>query len=112
MASGSPLRPLPWRVVLSVPRSLCRSVGIGLRPRISLSRLPAAPPRSRGRDTVALEHRLLTGEVLPAPDCDIDVGRAQLDGVASAAGHLRRDDRGAGAGEGLVDRLTRRGVVL
>jgi hypothetical protein len=37
----------------------------------------------------------LPGEILPARHGNIDISRAQLDRMASAAGHFRRDDRGA-----------------
>jgi hypothetical protein len=39
-------------------------------------------------------------EGLPTLDCDIDVGRVDLDGIAGAAGHLRRNDRRARPAEG------------
>ena len=67
---------------------------------------------SAKRPAVALQHRCLAGEVLPAGDGDIDIGRIELDGMAAAAGHLGGNDRGAGSAERLIDGLAGRGVVL
>jgi hypothetical protein len=54
----------------------------------------------------------MPGEILPARHGNIDISRAQLDRMAAAAGHFRRDYRGAGADEGIVNRLARRGIVF
>jgi hypothetical protein len=54
----------------------------------------------------------LAGEVLPSLQSDVGIDWRQLNGVAGTACHLSRDDRGAGAGERLVDCLARVAVVL
>src|SRR5664280_654655 len=49
------------------------------------------------------EHRLLTAEVLPSLDGNLDVLRVDLDGKAAAAELLGGDEGCAGARERLVD---------
>src|SRR5450759_478435 len=67
------------------PWSNLSSVGIGAGPR-----LPKA-------------HRLGACEVLPSLDCDLDVLRVDLDGIAAATQGLGRNQGRARAGERLVD---------
>src|ERR1035437_10359897 len=67
------------------PCSNLSSVGIGGGPRL---------PK---------KDRLLTAEVLPALDGNLNVLRVDLDGVAAPTQGLGRDQGRAGAGEGLVD---------
>src|SRR3954466_9826103 len=62
--------------------------------------------------TVAVEHRLLAGKLLPALHRNIDISRRDLNRVAHAAGHLSRDDRRARAAERLVDGLPGRRIIL
>src|SRR5690606_33581982 len=64
------------------------------------------------RPTIAIQARFLAGELLPAPDGDVDVSRADLHRVAAAAGHLGRNDRRAATRERLIDRLPWAAVVL
>jgi hypothetical protein len=61
---------------------------------------------------IAVEHRGLAREVLPALHPDVDIGGAKLDSVASAAGHRGRDYRCSTTTERLIDRLPRRGIVF
>src|SRR5690348_3771717 len=62
--------------------------------------------------TVAVEHRLLAGKVLPALHRNIDITRRDLNRVADAAGHLSRDYGCAATTERLIDRLPGRGIIL
>ena len=43
-----------------------------------------------------IEPRFLSGELLPAADCDIDIERVNFDGATAAAAFFRGDDGGAG----------------
>src|SRR3954447_9561212 len=54
-----------------------------------------------------LQDRQAAGERLPTTNRDVDIDRVQFDRVANAARHLRGDDRGARAAEGLINRLAR-----
>src|SRR5437764_11834267 len=74
----------------------------------------AYPLRGDGVEasTVAVEHRLLAGEVLPALHRNIDISRRDLNRVADAAGHLSCDYRRARAAERLVDGLPGRRIVF
>src|SRR6516165_2184339 len=45
------------------------------------------------------------GEALPTLHNDIDIGRVELETAADAAGHLGRDQAGAGAQKRVIDRL-------
>src|SRR5215469_9377354 len=92
---------MPKPVIVSTWRR-CSSVGWnGFRP--TFGDLIWLSIRSRG---------LLSSKVLPALDCDIAVCRADLDGMAGAAGHFGGDDCGAGADERIVDGLAWAAVVL
>src|SRR5215472_11384827 len=92
---------MPKPVIVSTWRR-CSSVGWnGFRP--TFGDLIWLSIRSRG---------LLSSKILPALDCDITVYRADLDGVADAAGHLSGDDSSAGADERIVHSLPRIGVVF
>src|ERR1700722_10023965 len=62
--------------------------------------------------TVAVEHRLLAGKLLPALHRNIDISRRDFNRVAHAAGHLSRDYRRARAAERLVDGLPGRRIIL
>src|ERR1700731_3845584 len=52
-----------------------------------------------------------TGEVLPASQDEIDIGRADLDTDAGAAGHFGRDQAGARAEKRVIDQLAGPAVV-
>src|SRR5205823_3023505 len=62
--------------------------------------------------TVAVEHRLLAGEVLPALHRNVDISRRDLNRAADAAAHLGRDYRRARAAERLVAGLPGRRIIL
>src|SRR5271166_2577341 len=64
------------------------------------------------RAAIAVERGGHPCEVLPPLDRNINVGGANLDRVAGAAGHFGRDDRGAGTAKRLVNGLPGRGVIL
>jgi hypothetical protein len=59
--------------------------------------LARAAPRHKVNEGLAarFEHGCLPGEILPAHHCDVDISWMKLDRVACAAGHFRRNDRGA-----------------
>jgi hypothetical protein len=58
------------------------------------------------------QNRGVAREILPSKDAHVDIRWMQFDRVARAAGHFRRNDRGAGADERIVNRLVRRGIVF
>src|SRR5215471_4447415 len=51
------------------------------------------------------------GEGLPAADDDIDIGRADLETAADAAGHFGRDQTRARTKKRVIDQLARPAVV-
>src|ERR1700724_4148923 len=55
--------------------------------------------------------RRATGEVFPASQDDIDIGRADLDTDAGAAGHFGRDQARARTEKRVIDRLAGPAVV-
>src|SRR5436190_8347448 len=61
--------------------------------------------------TVAFERRLVAGELLPALDPDVDVGRRDLHRIADAADRFRGDDRRAGSREGFIHGVATFGMV-
>src|SRR5215472_8154708 len=92
---------MPKPVIVSTWRR-CSSVGWnGFRP--TFGDLIWLSIRPRG---------LLSSKVLPALDCDITVYRADLDGVADAAGYLSGDDSSARTDERVVHGLAGAAVVL
>ena len=56
--------------------------------------------------------RTAPGEELPSPHDDIDIGRAELETVADAAGHFGGDQRRARAEKRVIDRLAGPAVVF
>src|SRR5262245_9247806 len=63
--------------------------------------LGALVPHLRERAAVAVQRRLLAGGLLPTLDGDIHVGRADLDGAATATGALGCDELRAASTERL-----------
>src|SRR5437762_5642915 len=61
--------------------------------------------------TRGLMDRGATGEVLPASQDDIDIGRADLETDAGAAGHFGRDQAGARTEKRVIDQLAGPAVV-
>ena len=55
--------------------------------------------------------RVPPGEGLPASQDDIDIGRADLETTAEAAGHFGRDQARARAEKRVINQLTRPAVV-
>src|SRR5437763_9020086 len=61
--------------------------------------------------TRSLMERGATGEVLPASQDDIDIGRADLETDAGAAGHFGRDQARARTEKRVIDQLAGPAVV-
>src|SRR3954452_11520204 len=107
---------MPSAAIVSASRR-CASVGVQTGRAIGLAgdgNGLACPLRGDGVEasTVAVEHRLLAGTVLPALQRNIDISRRDLNRAANAAGHLGRDYRRARAAERLVDGLPGRRIIL
>src|SRR5258705_12274275 len=57
------------------------------------------------------QRRWFSGERLPAPNGNVDIGRVDFQGAGLAAGSLRRNQDCAAAAEGVEDKVAPSGAV-